>query len=71
MNDMTKWPGKVLGVAWIRDSSVPPGIPALGRLKCPCGKAPKSAFRPEQGNVVCKCGTVYTWNGWIVEKVQK
>lgn len=52
-------------VAWIRDASVPAGQPAKGRLNCRCGNAPESEFRPEQGDVVCACGTVYTYNGWV------
>jgi len=26
-------------------------------------------FHPEQGDVVCNCGRVYSWNGWIKEEV--
>ena len=39
-----------------------------GRLQCPCGNAPASEYNPSQGNITCACGTVYTWNGWIVKK---
>jgi len=54
--------------AWIRDPDAPPGKPALGRLSCPCGNAPLSRFHPDQGNVVCSCGIVYTWDGYIVSR---
>ena len=52
--------------AWVRDPDAPIGKPALGRIDCPCGQAPVSALRPEQGNITCACGTVYTWDGWII-----
>ena len=51
--------------AWIRDPNAPVGKPALGRINCPCGQAPLSAFSPEQGDITCACGTVYTWDGWV------
>ena len=53
--------------AWIRNDE-PPGHPAPGHISCPCGNAPVSWYRPEQGNVICECGTVYTWDGWIVNR---
>lgn len=52
--------------AWIRDNSVPAGLPAQGRIQCPCGTAPLSDFKPEFGNVTCGCGTVFTWDGYII-----
>ena len=51
-------------VAWIRDPTAPHGRSAKGRLNCPCGQAPLTWLKPEQGNVVCACGRVYTWDGW-------
>ena len=54
-------------VAWVRDHSYPQGMSAPGKLNCPCGNAPLSRFSPEQGNVTCTCGKVYTWDGWIVK----
>ena len=56
--------------AWIRDPDAPVGKPALGRINCPCGQAPISAYSPEQGNVTCPCGVVYTWNGYIIKEAQ-
>ena len=58
----------LIKVAWIRND-VPPGYPAPGHLHCPCGNSPESMFHPEQGDVVCNCGRVYSWNGWIKEEV--
>lgn len=51
--------------AWVRNQDAPPGRPAKGRINCPCGKAPESDYKPENGDVICECGTVYSWNGWI------
>jgi len=56
---------ELLKVAWVRDPE-PPGRPAMGRLNCRCGNAPKSNFNPDNGNVTCACGAVYAWNGWII-----
>lgn len=56
--------------AWIRRADVPAGQPALGRINCPCGQAPESSFTPESGDVMCGCGTRYSWNGWIMEHGQ-
>ena len=58
-------------VAWIRNKLTPSGQPANGRLNCPCGNAPDSEFDYTQGHVYCECGTVYTWNGWIVQSAEK
>lgn len=52
--------------AWIRNPDIPAGQPAPGHISCPCGHAPESDFSPENGNVTCACGVVYTWDGWIV-----
>jgi hypothetical protein len=57
-----------LKVSWIRNQNVPQGFPAKGRLNCRCGNAPESDLREESGDVVCACGTVYTYNGWIKEQ---
>jgi hypothetical protein len=56
---------KLLKVAWIRNADVPMGQPAKGRLNCPCGNAPESSFKAEDGDVHCNCGRVFTYNGWI------
>lgn len=55
-------------VAWIRNPDVPAGQPAKGRLNCRCGAAPESDFRPENGDVTCACGQIYTWDGWKKSK---
>ena len=52
--------------AWIRDTSVPVGKPAQGRINCPCGNAPLTDFNAAQGNIICDCGIEYTWNGYVV-----
>lgn len=52
--------------AWVRDPNVPVGKPALGRFDCPCGGAPETQLHPDTGNITCACGTVYTWDGWII-----
>jgi hypothetical protein len=52
--------------AWIRNPA-PIGQPALGHINCPCGGAPETAFHPDTGNVICKCGAIYTWDGWIIK----
>ena len=56
--------------AWIRNSApiAKRGHPAIGRINCPFGCAPESAYKREQPNIVCACGTVYTWDGWIVSQ---
>ena len=53
-------------VAWIRNANAPIGRPAPGRLNCRCKNSPETMFKPEQGNVTCGCGVVYTWDGWVV-----
>jgi hypothetical protein len=62
---------KLTKVAWIRAEGYPQGRPAPGRLNCPCGKAPLSEFDSEEGNVTCACGSVYTWDGWVVSGPKK
>ena len=57
---------ELIKVAWIRNDA-PIGTPSSGRLNCPCGDAPESKFTPDQGDVTCTCGKVYTWDGWIKE----
>lgn len=52
-------------VAWIRNPGAPVGSPAPGRLNCRCGGAPETMFQ-KGPNIVCACGTVYTWDGWVV-----
>ena len=52
--------------AWVRLADIPPGQPAPGHITCPCGNAPLTRFDPSQGNVICNCGAVYTWDGWII-----
>lgn len=52
--------------AWIRNTDTPAGQPAKGRINCPCGHAPESEFKPENGNVICECGAVYSWDGFVV-----
>lgn len=54
-------------VAWIRNDA-PAGQPAPGHLGCPCGKAPETEFDTSAGNIACQCGTVYTWDGWIISR---
>lgn len=58
--------GKFLKRAWVRDTDAPIGQPAKGKINCPCGQCPPSKFDPSQPDIVCACGTVYTWDGWIV-----
>ena len=55
-------------VAWIRNA-VPPGAPAPGHLHCPCGHAPESVFDESQPDIVCACGRVYDWAGYIVRDI--
>jgi len=55
----------VLKVAWVRDPNAPMGKPANGKLQCNCGNAPETKYSPDQGNVTCVCGMVYTWDGWV------
>jgi hypothetical protein len=59
---------KRVKVAWIRDASVPMGIPAKGQLSCLCGNAPITDYNKAQGDVHCPCGAVYTWDGWVVKE---
>lgn len=58
----------VLKRAWVRDANAPIGKPAMGKINCPCGQCPPSWYNESQPNIVCGCGTVYTWDGWIVEE---
>lgn len=53
--------------AWIRDSSVPMGQPALGKINCSCGKAPLSNYN-DGIDVKCECGILYDSKGWILSK---
>jgi len=59
---------ELMKVAWIRKEGYPVGHPAPGRLNCPCGNAPESQLKREQGNVTCKCGREYTYNGWLIKE---
>lgn len=52
-------------VAWVRDPGQPIGQPGTGRLRCPCGQAPPSSHREEDGDVHCPCGRVFSYNGWL------
>lgn len=56
---------KCLQRPWIRNN-VPRGQPAPGRINCPCGNAPESLYQRDQPNVICSCGAVYRWDGWII-----
>lgn len=47
--------------AWIRN----PHAPALGQINCPCHNAPLTPYTPGP-HVVCNCGRIYTWDGWII-----
>lgn len=58
---------RLVKVAWRREPGYPVGSPAPGRLNCRCGNAPLSDFSPDNGDVVCVCGTVYTWDGCLRE----
>ena len=51
--------------AWIRTPGQPIGKPGLGKINCPCGQMPETNFRPGP-DIACPCGTVYTWDGYIV-----
>jgi hypothetical protein len=51
--------------AWIRNDE-PPGHSALGHISCPCGQAPESRCDPDQPNIACPCGTLYRWDGFIL-----
>jgi hypothetical protein len=62
---------KKVKVAWIRDRSAPPGQPGPGRLNCDCGHAPPSRFHPDQVHVNCRCGRLYSWDGWLLEEVRR
>jgi hypothetical protein len=53
--------------AWIRDPNIPPGQPAPGRINCPCGQTPPSMYTPGE-NIHCPCGTVYAWDGTILQR---
>lgn len=57
---------KTVKVSWIRDRNIPEGLPAKGRLDCPCGHAPESSFDPSQGEIQCQCGQRYTWDGYCI-----
>ena len=50
--------------AWIRDQNTPLGIPAKGKINCPCGQAPDSYFM-DGNDVKCPCGTIYDSAGYI------
>lgn len=60
--------GRFLSRAWVRNADVPAGQPAKGRINCPCGGCPESAYNESQPDIVCACGVTYTWDGWIVEQ---
>lgn len=55
-----------LKAAWIRNPDVPAGQSAKGRLNCSCGNAPETDYAPQQGNIRCGCGLLYTWDGWVL-----
>lgn len=55
----------VLKRAWVRNDE-PAGHPAPGHIACPCGHAPESDFDPAQPPIICACGTVYRWDGFIL-----
>jgi hypothetical protein len=55
--------------SWIRNSDIPAGQPAPGKISCPCGQAPESNFA-DGNNVICKCGIVYDSYGWILINVE-
>ena len=55
-------------VAWIRNRDIPPGQPAPGHINCPCGDPPETVYKAGP-DITCNCGVVYTWNGWIVSKL--
>jgi len=57
--------------AWIRDRSVPPGQPAKGKINCPCGGAPETWYKQEETPITCACGTVYTYDGWIIDQPEE
>jgi hypothetical protein len=57
--------GILAKVAWIRNPDVPMGQPASGHLNCPCGNAPESRFNAANGDVICTCGTIYSYDGWV------
>lgn len=61
-------PFRLIKVAWIRNPGIPPGQPAPGRLDCPCGQAPESNHNQSQPDIVCGCGTVYRWDGTIIQR---
>ena len=61
---MPKASSKVMKRAWVRDPDVPPGRPALGRIKCPCAGTPESSFGDGK-DVVCACGIVYDSRGYV------
>jgi len=52
--------------AWVRNADTPVGYGAMGRIACECGQCPESRYDPSQPIIVCACGKMYTWDGWIV-----
>jgi hypothetical protein len=53
-------------LAWIRDPSVPPGRPALGRFDCPCGARIDGVKYGSDEDHPCLCGRVWDGHGWLV-----
>lgn len=58
--------GRLTKVAAIRDPLAPAGRPAQMFLNCPCGADPKTSFKDDGPDVVCKCGTVYSPRGYVI-----
>jgi len=51
-------------VAMIRVEGYPDGVRAPLYLNCKCGAKPLTDIDTKK-DVVCNCGKVYTYNGWI------
>ncbi len=56
---------EVVKRAWIRNN-IPVGHLASGHINCSCGQAPESDFTPTQEDILCACGTLYRWDGYVL-----
>jgi len=56
--------GQVVKVAVVREPGHAPGVAAPCFIKCACGARPPAYM----GEFVCRCGTRYSSDGWILSR---
>ena len=67
---MAKLMKVLMKVAIIRQPGYEVGQRAPLYLNCPCGAKPETSI-DTKADVKCKCGTHYTYDGWIIEGINK